>query len=84
MCQVFALQLGLKIWKINAEAQKINGTTWETYKMIVSTFFVSDKDNKKRFFEKSVLLADVKLDIFLGMSLLTMSNTNVNFQARDL
>ncbi len=45
---------------------------------------MSDKDNKKRFFEKSFLLADVKPDIVFGISFLTMSNSDVDFQARDL
>ena len=43
-----------------------------------------DKDSKKRFFEESFLLADIKLDIVLGMLFLTMSNTDVDFQAQDL
>ncbi len=49
--------------------------------MIVSTFFVSDKDDKERFFEKSFLLADVKPDIVLRILFLTMNNTDVDFQA---
>ncbi len=52
--------------------------------MVVSTFSVSDKDGRKRFFEESFLLADVSPDIVLGMPFLTMSNVDVNFQARDL
>ncbi len=45
---------------------------------------MADKDGKERFFEESFLLADVKPDIVLGMLFLTISNTNVDFQARDL
>ncbi len=52
--------------------------------MVVSIFSVSDKDGMERFFEKSFLLADVKPDIVLEMPILTMSNTDVNFQARNL
>ncbi len=52
--------------------------------MVVSAFFVSDKDGRERFFEESFLLADIKSDIVLGMSFLTMNNIDVNFQARDL
>ncbi len=43
-----------------------------------------DKDNKKRFFEGNVLLTDVKPDIVIGISFLTMSNSDIDFQARDL
>ncbi len=52
--------------------------------MVVSTFSVSDKDGRERFFEESFLLANVRSDIVLEIPFLTMSNANVNFQARDL
>ncbi len=84
MSQVFAQQLGLKVRKINIGAQKIDGTTLETYRMVVSTFSMSDKNGKERFFEKSFLLADIKPDIVFGKLFLTMSNADVNFQAHDL
>ncbi len=84
MSQVFAQQLGLKICKTNVGAQKIDSTTLEIYGMVVSTFLVLDKDEKERFFEESFILADVRPDIVLGMSFLTMSNADVDFQAWDL
>ena len=40
---------------------------------------MSDKDNKEKFFEESFLLTDVKSDIVLGISFLTMSNADVDF-----
>ncbi len=83
MSQAFAQQLGLKICMTNIKAQKIDGTTLETYGIVVSTFSVLDKDGRERFFERSFLLANVKLDIMLGIPFLTMSNTNVDFQAQD-
>ncbi len=52
--------------------------------MIVFIFSMSDKDGRERFFEESFLLADVKPDVMLGMLFFTMSNTDIDFQARDL
>ena len=52
--------------------------------MVVSNFFILDKDGKERFFEKSFLLANVNPDIILGMFKLTMSEADIDFQARDL
>ncbi len=72
------------ICKTNVGAQKIDDTTLETYRMVVSTFSVSDKDGRERFFEESYLLADVKPDIVLGMPFQTMSNADVDFQAQNL
>ncbi len=84
MSQAFAQQLGLKIYKTNVGVQKIDSTTLKTYEMVVSTFSVLNKDGKKRFFEESFLLTDVKLDLVLRMPCLTMSNADVDFQAQDL
>ncbi len=52
--------------------------------MVVYTFFMWDKDSKEKFFEESFLLADVKPDVVVGMLFLTMSNADIDFQARDL
>ncbi len=52
--------------------------------MVVSTFSVSHKDGRERFFEESFLLADDSPDIVLGMPFLTISNADVEFQARNL
>ena len=52
--------------------------------MVVSTFSMLDKDDRERFFEKSFLLADIKLKMVLRMLFLTMSNADVDFQARNL
>ena len=52
--------------------------------MVVSTFSVSDKDSKERFFKKSFLLADVKPEIVLKMPFLIMNNIDVDFQAWNL
>ncbi len=84
MSQAFAQQLGHKIRKTNDGAQKIDGTTLETYGIVVSTFSVLDKDRRERFFEESFLLANVSPDIVLEIPFLTISNADVDFQARDL
>ena len=82
--QAFSHQLGLKIWKTNVGIQKIDSTTMKTYGMVISTFSISDKDGRERFFEESFLLADVKPNIVFEMLFLIMNNVDVDFQARDL
>ncbi len=79
MSQVFASQIGLKIQKTIIEAQKIDGTTLEIYEMVVSTFSMSNKDGRERFFEKNFLLTDVKPNIVLRMAFQTMSNADIDF-----
>ncbi len=82
--QAFTYQLELKIRKTNVGAQKIDGITLETYEIVVSTFFVLEKDGKKRFFEESFLLANIKPDVVFGMLFLTMNNADIDFQAWNL
>ena len=55
----FAKQLGLSVQLTNVRAQKINGTTMNTYGMVVTAFSVVDKVNWRRFFEKTFLMANV-------------------------
>ena len=84
MSQAFAYQISLKICKTNIEAQKIDSTTLKTYKMVVFTFSVLDKDSIERFFEESFLLANINPDIVLEMLFFIMSNAEIDFQARNL
>ena len=52
--------------------------------MVVSTFFVLNKDGKKRYYKKSFLLADLKPNIVFAILFLTITNANIDFQTRDL
>ena len=84
MIPASASQQAVKIWKNNIQDQKIDGTTLETYEMVVFIFFLSDKDDRKWFFKENFLLADVKPDTVLGMPFLTMINADINFQPQNL
>ncbi len=81
MSQALVNQLGLKTQKTNIGAQKSDGTTLETYGMVVFTFSILNKDDRERFFKMSFLL---ELHIVLKMLFLTMSNIDIDFQAWDL
>lgn len=37
-----------------------------------------------RFFEKSFLLANIKLNVVFGIHFLTISNVDIDFKAQDL
>ncbi len=77
--QAFVLQLDLKTQKTNVRAQKMDSTTLEIYRIIVSIFFVLNKNNRDSFFDKSFLLVNVKLDIILEILFLNISNADINF-----
>ena len=75
----FVKQLGLSIRPTNVGAQKIDGTTLDTYGMVVAAFSVVDKANRVRFFEETFLVANVSPEVVLGMPFLTLSNADVDF-----
>ena len=50
MTPAYAKKLGLRIRKTDVGAQKIDGSTLETYGMVIADFQVQDKFGKARFF----------------------------------
>ena len=84
MHPAFAERLGLVVQTTNVGAQKINGTTLETYGMVVAAFSVTDQANRVRFFEETSLVANVSPNVVLGMPFLTLSSANINFPKKEL
>ena len=50
MSPAYAKKLGLKIWKTNIGAQKIDGFALEIFKMVIADFQIEDKGGRSRFF----------------------------------
>ena len=68
----------------NVGTQKIDGTTLETYGMVVAAFSMTDQANRVRFFEETFLVANVSPDVVLGIPFLTLSGADVDFPKREL
>ena len=75
----YALKLGLKVRPTDVGAQKINGSTLETFGMVLASFQIEDKLGKPRFFQETFLLADFSVEVVLGMPFLTFNNANIQF-----
>ena len=84
MHPAFAERLGLVVQTTNIGTQKIDGTTLETYGMVVAAFSVTDQTNRVRFFEETFLVANVSPDVVLEMPFLTLSSANIDFPKREL
>ena len=84
MHPAFAERLGLVVRTTNVGAQKIDGTTLETYEMVVAAFSVTDQANRVKFFEEIFLVANVSPDVVFGMPFLTLSGADVDFPKREL
>ena len=83
MHPAFAKKLGLVVRTTNVGAQKIDGTTLETYGMVVAAFSVIDQADRVRFFEETFLVANVSPDVVLGMLFLALSGAAVDFPKRE-
>ena len=74
----FAKELGFPIRSIDVRAQKIDGTTLDTYGVVNTAFSMTDKTNQVRFFEKTFLMANVSPKVVFDMLFLTMCDANIN------
>ena len=50
MNPALARKLGFYIWKTNVRAQKIDGSIFETFKIVIDNFQIQDKAGRPRFF----------------------------------
>ena len=84
MNPAYASRLGLRVYCTDIGAQKIDGSTLETFGMVLASFQVEDKLGKIRFFQKTFLLADINTGVVLGTLFLTLSNADVQFVEKEL
>ena len=52
--------------------------------MVITDFQVEDKIGKPRFFQKTLLVTDIKFEIILEILFLKLSNTNYSFGKKTL
>ena len=79
MNPAFAQKLGLHIQKTNVGAQKIDGSTLESFEIVIVDFQVKDKGGKPRFFQEIFLVADTKFEVVLEMFFLEISSADISF-----
>ena len=79
MSSTYSKKLGLKIWKTNIGAQKIDGSALEIFKMVIANFQMEDKGDRPKFFQETFLVADTKFKVILEMLFLKLSNADVSF-----
>ena len=80
----YAQKLGLQIRTTNVGAQKIDGSTLETFGMAIASFQVEDKLGRARFFQETFLVAYTSMEVILGMLFLTLSNVDIRFAKKEL
>ena len=84
MNPAYTKKLGLRVRQTNVGAQKINGSHLNTFEMVIVGFSLQDKLGKIRFFQETFLVADITMEVILGMPFLTLSNADIRFAEREL
>lgn len=76
----YATKLGLKIRTINVRVQKIDGSTFETFDIVLASFQVKDKFERARFFREIFLMTDTSIDIIIRILFFILNNINMVFK----
>ena len=84
MSPAYTKKLGLKTWKINVRAQKIDGSALETFGMVIAGFQVEDKGGRPEFFQETFLVTNIKFEVVLRMLFLKISNADRTFGKETL
>lgn len=67
MTTFFAFKLGFKLLNTNIRAQKIDGSTFKTFVLVLATFQIENKLEKTQFYKELFLLDDISLQVVLKM-----------------
>ena len=77
MTLAYIAQLGFKVQKTDVNAQKIDEFLLKIYSIAIVAFQIFDKLGHSYFFQKTFLLAEISIKIFLGILFLTFSNIDI-------
>ena len=62
----------------------MDGSTFETFGIIIADFEIEDKGGKPKFFQKTFLVVDTKFEVILEMLFLKISNADMAFCKKTL
>ena len=79
----YASRLGLRVYRTDIRAQKIESSTLEIFGMVLASFQMEDKLGSIWFVQETFLLADISTRLVLGISFLTLSNADVQFVEKE-
>lgn len=77
MIFVYVAKLGFKVRKTNIVALKIDGSTFDTFRMVIANFQIKDKLGRVWFFQETFLIANTILEIIFKMLFLTFTNIDI-------
>ena len=80
----YATKFGLRARKIDVGAQKIDGSYLDTFGIVITNCLVKNKLGRVRFFQETFLLANISLEVVLGMPFLMLSKADIWFTEQEL
>ena len=80
----FAKESGFLIRPTDVKIQKVDGSTLDTYGIVVAAFLMTNKANQVRFFTKTFLVANISPKVVYGMLFLILSSADIDFLDRKL
>lgn len=83
MTPAHTVRLGLKVWKTNVVAQKIDNSIFQIFEMAIANFWFDDKLGRSWFFQKTILMINNNMKMILGMFFLALSNADIQFVNQD-
>ena len=84
MTPAYAAHLDLTVRMTDVGVQKIDRSLLATYGMVIAALQVVDKLGRSWFFQETFLLADISMEVVLGMAFFIFSNANVQFAEKEL
>ena len=79
----YATKLDLYAGKIDVGAQKIDGSHLEIFRIVIADYLVKNKLERVQFFQGTYLLANISLEVVLGMSFFTLNKADIRFAERE-
>ena len=70
MSPVYAKSLGLKTWKTNVRAQKIDGSALKTFGMVIADFQIEDKGGRPKILSGNIFSGQHQIRVDLRNTLL--------------
>ena len=68
----------------DVETQKLDGNMLDIYRMIVTSFLLTNKANWIKFFKKNSLIANISLKVVFEILFHTINNANIDYLERKL
>ena len=84
MTPAYVAKLGLRVKKTNIGTQKIDGSTLNTFEIVLDDFQRENKLDKARFFQETFLVANTTLEVIFMMFFYILSNAVIQFVEKKL